>query len=295
MHSLRRCLNRADALASGRFCTKQIGARRAPLCAVAPLQAEALAGVVAGAAEDGGGGAGAGSAVLPLPPVLLGIDPDLGGALVVLEVTEWPGAGALTLSGTPLEVHDMPVERRPMGRQVRRWVDARAVADLLATVVARHGRDGLCAVLEAPTPNALNGKFSWFGCGFAFGVWSGALRAHGVQTQTVGSRQWKNDLRLNGKGKEGSRELATALFPSSASLLRRKKDHGRAEAMLIAAWGLGLRVAADSSESRSAAEAGAGGAGIAAAAELQSEGAAVEADVLLAVGAAEAGALAWMH
>lgn len=62
-------------------------------------------------------------------------------------------------------------------------MDARAVADLLAAVVERHGRGGLRAVLEAPTPNALNGKFSWFGCGFAFGVWSGALRAHGVQAR----------------------------------------------------------------------------------------------------------------
>lgn len=41
-----------------------------------------------------------------------------------------------------------------------------------------------------------------------------------AQTQMVGSRQWKSDLRLNGKGKEGSRELATALFPASASMLR---------------------------------------------------------------------------
>ena len=41
-----------------------------------------------------------------------------------------------------------------------------------------------------------------------------------AQTQMVGSRQWKSDLRLNGKGKEGSRALATALFPASASLLR---------------------------------------------------------------------------
>ena len=60
------------------------------------------------------------------------------------------------------------------------------MADLLAAVVERHGRGGLRAVLEAPTPNALNGKFSWFGCGFAFGVWSGALRAHGVQARLPG-------------------------------------------------------------------------------------------------------------
>jgi len=61
-----------------------------------------------------------------------------------------------------------------------RWLDARAVAELVAALVLRHGAGGLRAVLEAPAPNALNGKFSWFGCGFAFGVWSGALRSHGV-------------------------------------------------------------------------------------------------------------------
>jgi len=61
-----------------------------------------------------------------------------------------------------------------------RWLDARAVAELVAALVHRHGAGGVRAVLEAPAPNALNGKFSWFGCGFAFGVWSGALRSHGV-------------------------------------------------------------------------------------------------------------------
>ncbi len=61
-----------------------------------------------------------------------------------------------------------------------RWLDARAVAELVAALVLRHGAGGVRAVLEAPAPNALNGKFSWFGCGFAFGVWSGALRSHGV-------------------------------------------------------------------------------------------------------------------
>ncbi len=62
-------------------------------------------------------------------------------------------------------------------------MDAGAVAELVARLVARHGRGSVRAVLEAPAPNALNGKFSWFGCGFAFGVWSGALRAHGVQAR----------------------------------------------------------------------------------------------------------------
>ncbi|XP_078436255.1 Holliday junction resolvase MOC1, chloroplastic-like isoform X2 [Wolffia australiana] len=39
---------------------------------------------------------------------------------------------------------------------------------------------------------------------------------------------------------DGSREVAVSLFPSLGSQLKRKKDHGRAEALLIAAYGKGL-------------------------------------------------------
>ncbi|XP_047251526.1 Holliday junction resolvase MOC1, chloroplastic isoform X2 [Capsicum annuum] len=43
-----------------------------------------------------------------------------------------------------------------------------------------------------------------------------------------------------------SRELACSLFPSLSSLLKRKKDHGRAEALLIAAYGKGMKINSDS-------------------------------------------------
>ncbi|EIE27621.1 hypothetical protein COCSUDRAFT_52223 [Coccomyxa subellipsoidea C-169] len=99
-----------------------------------------------------------------------------------------------------------------------------------------------------PQPNRLNGKWSWYACGHSYGVWHGALASQGFKVETVTSRAWKIDLQLNGKGKEGSRLLAIRLFPSAAELLKRKKDHGRAEAMLIAAWALGLRIQADSGD-----------------------------------------------
>lgn len=76
-----------------------------------------------------------------------------------------------------------------------------------------------CA-LEEPVPGPLNGKQSVFGTGFAFGVWSGVLKSHGVQVETVSARRWKNELGLNGAGKDGSRALATALFPLAADKLR---------------------------------------------------------------------------
>ena len=38
--------------------------------------------------------------------------------------------------------------------------------------------------------------------------------------QTISARRWKLDMGLNGKGKDGSRELAVQLFPQSADLLK---------------------------------------------------------------------------
>ena len=56
------------------------------------------------------------------------------------------------------------------------------------------------------------------------------------------------------QGKEGSLALARQLFPQAEPLLRRKKDHGRAEAILIAAWALGVRARALAGPSASGSE-----------------------------------------
>ncbi len=45
---------------------------------------------------------------------------------------------------------------------------------------------------------------------------------------------WKKFHGLHGGDKELSRQRALQLFPSAHALLTRKKDHGRAEAALIA-------------------------------------------------------------
>ncbi len=49
---------------------------------------------------------------------------------------------------------------------------------------------------------------------------STALRYTRVMPQTISARRWKLDMGLNGKGKDGSRELAVQLFPQSADLLK---------------------------------------------------------------------------
>ncbi|CAI9768607.1 unnamed protein product [Fraxinus pennsylvanica] len=59
----------------------------------------------------------------------------------------------------------------------------------------------------------------------------------------------KNEFKLagNGSSKDDSRKLASTLFPSLSSLLKRKKDHRRAEALLIAAYGKGMKANLNSS------------------------------------------------
>ena len=48
------------------------------------------------------------------------------------------------------------------------------------------------------------------------GVIKPSLRA----VQTISARRWKLEMGLNGKGKDGSRELAVQLFPHAADMLK---------------------------------------------------------------------------
>ena len=56
--------------------------------------------------------------------------------------------------------------------------------------------------------------------------------------ELVAPAKWKRKLGLLGHDKEASRQKALTLFPSLADYLRRKKDHNRAEALLLGAWGM---------------------------------------------------------
>ncbi|KAH7837140.1 hypothetical protein Vadar_010076 [Vaccinium darrowii] len=108
---------------------------------------------------------------------------------------------------------------------------------------------GTTAYVEQSIPYPQDGKQGWWSGGFGYGLWIGILVASGFSVVPVPSSVWKNEFKLTGNGssKDDSREAASVLFPSMSCLLRRKKDHGRAEALLIAAYGKGLKFSFDSS------------------------------------------------
>eukprot|EP00798_Chlamydomonas_sp_ICE-L_P015945 gene15945-22079_t len=70
----------------------------------------------------------------------------------------------------------------------------------------------------------------------------------GFSANTVPPRHWKADWDLVGKDKEESRLLAINVFPHFKDMLKLKKHHGRAEALLIAAWAMGCSVCKDTGE-----------------------------------------------
>eukprot|EP00466_Bigelowiella_natans_P011992 jgi/Bigna1/128552/aug1.7_g3260 len=159
--------------------------------------------------------------------VVLGIDPDVNGALAVLHKNT-------------SSICDSPSVKVKVGKTFRKRLDPEALADLLRP----FGYDAdlnnkTIAFLEAARPHQMNGKQGWYASGYAFGIWRGALAATGVRTVLVEPNRWKHDLGLSGKDKTQSRELACEKFPDETKNLSRVKDHGRAEALLIALWGTG--------------------------------------------------------
>lgn len=91
------------------------------------------------------------------------------------------------------------------------------------------------AIIEQVGPMPKQGASSGFRFGMGVGILRGVVAAHLVPIEQVHSTRWKKFFRL-GADKEASRALATRLYPSAAPLLSRKKDHGRAEALLLAHW-----------------------------------------------------------
>jgi crossover junction endodeoxyribonuclease RuvC len=78
------------------------------------------------------------------------------------------------------------------------------------------------------------GIASAFRYGRAVGALEAAIALCAIPVEIVEPSVWKRFWKLAGKDKEAARQKALQLFPSAHALLARRKDHGRAEAALIA-------------------------------------------------------------
>lgn len=91
------------------------------------------------------------------------------------------------------------------------------------------------AVVERVGAMPGQGVSSMFKFGHANGLVVGVIGACAVPMALISPSKWKKHFNLSAD-KEEARALALRRFPSLADALKRKKDHGRAEAALIALY-----------------------------------------------------------
>jgi hypothetical protein len=94
-------------------------------------------------------------------------------------------------------------------------------------------RQDIEVVVEAVHAMPKQGVSSTFKFGMAYGAAISLAQRFNVHVSGVAPRIWKRDLKLD-SDKDTSLLLARELWPNAP--LARKKDNGRAEALLLAYW-----------------------------------------------------------
>ena len=137
-----------------------------------------------------------------------------------------PGASGAVAFYYTNEIHLIAAYDGPIiGKEIK--------ATALAEIISHHNPD--LAVVESVHAMPKQGVSSSFNFGVAYGVAKGVIGAAGIRRVDVSPGKWKRYFGLSAD-KEAARALAISQWPKSEHF-RRKKDHGRAEAALLALYG----------------------------------------------------------
>ena len=150
--------------------------------------------------------------------VIVGVDPGLSGAAAALRTDD---------PVRIVEAIDLPT--RVVG--LRRRLDVSQLASWISEMKPSR------IIIEAVGPMPSDGRVAAFRFGEAVGTIHTICRMISVEPELVSPLVWKGYYLLVQADKEASRRKALKLFPAARFMLDRKKDHNRAEAMLIARWG----------------------------------------------------------
>lgn len=146
----------------------------------------------------------------------MGIDPGLDGAIATIRdgiVTVW----------------DMPTVEERIGKSIKRRVSGAALAYQLEDLPR------MSVWIEAVHAMPGQGVSSMFNFGRGLGIVEGVLQALHFPIYYVTPQGWQGWSRV--RGKDGGRARASEIYPKAAGQFARKRDNGRADAVLIAHYG----------------------------------------------------------
>ena len=156
----------------------------------------------------------------PQPQLYVGIDPGLGGAVAVIDQR-----------GNVISVHDTPTLTVKRAKGHKRVYLEPEMVNILEAV--KTTGDVRIVGIERQQAMPAQGGTSMFSIGYGYGLWIMACTALRLPYQIVEASTWKREVGIpKGSSKGESIRAGLRLFPTAP--LARKKDDGRADAILIA-------------------------------------------------------------
>jgi Holliday junction resolvasome RuvABC endonuclease subunit len=151
---------------------------------------------------------------------VLGIDPGIRGGLAIVAIDD--GAAPQLIDAIDIPVTGVGAKER---------VDVLAIRTWILSHRPQH------ALVERAQAMPKQGASSGFKYGRAVGAIEAMVACCEIPLTIIEPTAWKKFHQLRGSDKEAGRQRALQLFPAAHALLARRKDHGRAEAALIALYG----------------------------------------------------------
>ena len=157
---------------------------------------------------------------------LMAADPGLSGGLCFVK------------DGLVVDLLDMPtlpdgtnrqVDVRALCRRIDKWKPRHAIIENVQPMPSIPGLDGVRRGM---------GAASSFRFGFATGQIRATATCYGMEIRLVHPQSWKRWAGLKGSDKEQSRQKALQLMPGAVRWLSLRKDHNKAESLLLALYGL---------------------------------------------------------
>lgn len=161
---------------------------------------------------------------------VIGIDPGVTGACVAIT------------PGRDVRVEDIPAANVTKRKSVDAVALHARICELVSWLEREHGVSRCVVYLEQTWAMPKGGTTVAYSQGDTNGVIRGVVAAMGLSLHMVLASKWKKRYlpptgKLPDRGKDAARQKAMSLFPQAQASLLRKKDHNRADALLLADFG----------------------------------------------------------